>query len=63
MYAVGLTVQRLDKLGVDHADQIIQRLIRIRNAAEQSDFAFAQFLQMQLVRHCQLGNRRQVECS
>ena len=62
MHPVRLAVQRLDKLGVDHADQIIQRLIRIRNAAEQSDFAFAQFLQMQFIRHRQFGDSRQVEC-
>ena len=61
MYAVCLAVQRLDKLGVDHADQIIEGFVRIRDAAEQRDFAFAQFLQMQLVRHGQLGNGRQIE--
>ena len=61
MYAVGLTVQRLDKLGVNHTDQVIQRLIRIRDAAEQRDLAFAQLLQMQFVRHGQLGNGRQIE--
>ena len=63
MYAVCLAVQRLDELGVNHADQIIQRLIRIRDAAEQRDFAFAQFRQVQFVRHRQLGNGRQIECS
>ena len=51
VYAVGLTVQRLDKLGVNHADQIIEGFVRIRNAAEQRNLAFAQFLQMQFVRH------------
>lgn len=63
VYAVCLAVQRLDELGVNHADQIIQRLIRIRDAAEQRDFAFAQFRQVQFVRHRQLGNGRQIECS
>ena len=63
VYAVGLTVQRLDKLGVNHTDQIIERLIRIRDAAEQRNFALAQFLQVQLVRHRQLGDGRQIECS
>ena len=57
MYAVGLVIQRLDELCVNHADQIIQRLIRIRDAAEQRDFAFTKFLQMQFVRHGQRGNR------
>ena len=61
MYAVGLSIQRLDKLGINHADQVIQRLVRVRDAAEQRDFALAQFLQMQLVRHGQLGNGRQIE--
>ncbi len=32
------------------------------NAAEQCNFAFAQFLQVQLVRHRQLGDGRKVEC-
>ena len=61
VYAVGLAVQRLDKLGVDHADQIIEGFVRIRDAAEQRDFALAQFLQMQLVRHRQLGDGWQVK--
>ena len=61
VYAVGLSIQRLDKLGINHADQVIQRLVRVRDAAEQRDFALAQFLQMQLVRHGQLGNGRQIE--
>ena len=43
MYAVGLTVQRLDKLGINHTDQIIQRLIRVRDAAEQGHFFLAHF--------------------
>ena len=63
VYAVCLSVQRLDKLRVNHTDQIIERLIRVRNAAEQRNFAFAQFLQVQLVRHRQLGDGRQIECS
>ena len=61
MYAVGLAIQRLDELCVNHADQIIERLVRVRYAAEQRNFALAQFLQMQLVRHGQLGNGRQIE--
>ena len=61
VYAVGLTVQRLDKLGVNHADQIIEGLIRIRDAAEQRNFALAQFLQVQFVCHRQLGDGRQIE--
>ena len=61
MYAVGLAIQRLDELCVNHADQIIERLIRVRYAAEQRNFALAQFLQMQLVRHRQLGDGRQIE--
>ena len=61
VYAVGLTVQRLDELGVNHADQIIERLIRVRNAAEQRNLALAQFLQMQFVRHRQLGDGWQVK--
>ena len=61
VYAVGLTIQRLDKLGVNHADQIIERLIRVLDAAEQRNFALAQLLQVQFVCHRQLGNRRQIE--
>ena len=61
MYAVCLAVQRLDKLRVNHTDQIIERLIRIRDAAEQRNLAFAQFMQMQFVRHRQLGDGRQIE--
>ena len=63
MYAVCLAVQRLDKLGVNHSDQIIEGFVRIRNAAEERNLAFAQFLQVQFVRHRQLGDGRQIECS
>jgi len=61
MHPVRLAVQRLDKLGVNHTDQIIEGFVRIRNAAEERNHAFAQFLQVQLVRHRQLGNGRQIE--
>ena len=61
MYAVRLTVQRLDKLRVNHTDQIVEGFVRIRDAAEQRNFALAQFLQMQFVRHSQLGDGRQIE--
>ena len=61
VYTIRLAVQRLNKLRVDHANEVIQRLIRIGDAAEQRDFAFAQFLQVQLVRHRQLGDGRQIE--
>lgn len=61
MYTVRLAVQRLDKLGVDHTYQIIEGLVRIRDAAEQRNFALAQFLQMQFVRHRQLGDGWQVK--
>ena len=63
VYAVGLAIQRLDELCVNHADQIIERLIRVRYAAEQRNFALAQFLQVQFVRHRQLGDGRQIERS
>ena len=61
MYAVRLTVQRLDKLRVNHTDQIVEGFVRIRDAAEQRNFALAQFLQMQFVRHRQLGDGWQVK--
>ena len=61
VYAVGLAIQRLDELCVNHADQIIEGFVRVRYAAEQRNFALAQFLQMQLVRHRQLGDGRQIE--
>ena len=62
MYTIRLAVQRLDKLRVNHADQIIERLIRVRYAAEQRDFALAQLLQVQFIRYSQLGDGRQIEC-
>ena len=61
MYAVCLSVQCLDELRINHTDQIIQGFIRIRDTAEQCNLAFAQFLQVQFVRHGQLGDGRQIE--
>jgi len=61
VYAVRLTVQRLDKLRVNHTDQIVEGFVRIRDAAEQRNFALAQFLQVQFVRHRQLGDGWQVK--
>ena len=61
MYAVCLSVQCLDELRINHTDQIIQGFIRIRDTAEQCNLAFAQFLQVQFVRHRQLGDGWQVK--
>lgn len=62
VYAVGLAIQRLDELCVNHTDQIVEGFVRIRDAAEQRNFALAQFLQVQFVCHRQLGDGRQIEC-
>lgn len=60
--AVSLTVERLNELAVNHADQIVERFVRIRDAAEQRNLAFSEFFQMQFVGHSQPCDLRQIEC-
>ena len=63
MNTVRLVEKRLDQLGVDHTYQIVQALVRIGYAAEQSHSAFSQIVQMQFIGHGQPGDLWQVECS
>src|SRR5699024_9805465 len=58
---VGLAIERLDELGVHHADEIVEALVRVRDAAEQGDLLFAQLVQVQLIGHRQTVDLRQVE--
>ena len=59
--AVGLTVERLDELGVHHADQIVEALVRIGDAAEQCHFFLAHLVQVKFIHHRQPVDLRQVE--
>ena len=61
VYTVGLAVERLDELRIHHADEIVEALVRIRDAAEQRHFFLPQLVQVQLVRHGQTVDLRQVE--
>ena len=56
MDTVCLVEKRLDQLGVDHANQIVQGTVRIRNAAEQCHPFFSQLVQMQFIGHGQSGD-------
>ena len=58
---VGLSVERLDELRIHHANEIVEALVRVRDAAEQGDLLFAQLIQVQLIRHGQPVDLRQVE--
>ena len=63
MDTVCLVEKRLDQLGVDHANQIVQGTVRIRDAAEQRHPFFSQLVQMQFIGHGQSGDLRQIEGS
>ena len=61
MHTVCHIIKRLEKLAVDHAYQIIQRCVRIRDTAEKGNFSFAHAGKIQLIVIGQLGDLRQVE--
>lgn len=61
MHTVCHVIKRLEKLAVDHAYQIIQRGIRIRDTAEKGNFLFAHAGKSQFIGIGQLGDLRQVE--
>ena len=61
MHTVCHVIKRLEKLAVDHAYQIVQRGIRIRDTAEKGYFLLAHARKIQLIGIGQFGDLRQVE--
>ena len=61
MHTVCHVIKRLEKLAVDHAYQIIQRGIRIRDTAEKGNFSFTHAGKIQFIGIGQLGNLWQVK--
>ena len=61
MHTVCHVIKSLEKLAVDHAYQIIQRGIRIRDTAEKGYFLLAHAGKIQLIGIGQLGDLRQVK--
>ena len=51
VHIVRFVAQKVEKLGVDHRNQEIERRIGIRHDEEQSRFLIAQRVQLQLVIH------------
>ena len=54
-------VQRLDELAVNHAHQVVEALIAVRDTAEEGHLLFTQFLQMEVIGIGESGDLRQVE--
>ena len=61
MHTVCHVIKRLEKLAVDHAYQIIQRGVCIRDTAEKGNFSFSHVGKIQFISIGQLGNLRQIE--
>ena len=61
VFPVGNEVKSLDELPVNHAHQIVEGLVRVRDAAEQGHLFLAHFLQMQVVGAGEPGDLGQVE--
>lgn len=61
MHTVCHVIKRLEKLAVDHAYQIIQRSIRIRDTAEKGYFLLTHAGKIQFIGIGQLGDLRQVK--
>lgn len=49
IYIIGLFAQQVEKLGIGHTDEKIERVVRVGNDDEQRRFAVAQRIQLQLV--------------
>mgnify|MGYP007012934839 CR=1 FL=1 len=61
MHTVRHVIKRLEKLAVDHAYQIIQRGVCIRDTAEKGNFSFSHTGKIQFISIGQLGDLRQIE--
>ena len=61
MHTVCHVIKRLEKLAVDHAYQIIQRGVCIRDTAEKGNFSFSHVGKIQFISIGQLGDLRQIE--
>ena len=61
MHTVCHVIKSLEKLAVNHAYQIVQRGIRIRDTAEKGYFLLAHAGKIQLIGIGQLGDLRQIE--
>ena len=61
VFPVGYKVEGLDELSVNHAHQVVEASVRVGDAAEQGNFLFAHFLQMEIVGVGQPCDLRQVE--
>lgn len=61
MHTVCHVIKRLEKLAVDHAYQIIQRGVCIRDTAEKGNFSFSHAGKIQFISIGQLGDLRQIE--
>ena len=63
MHTVCHVIKRLEKLAVDHAYQIIQRGVCIRDTAEKGNFSFSHAGKIQFISIGQLGDLRQIEAA
>ena len=61
MHTVCHVIKRLEKLAVDHAYQIIQRGVCIRDTAEKGNVSFSHAGKIQFISIGQLGDLRQIE--
>lgn len=61
MHTVCHVIKRLEKLAVDHAYQIIQRGVCIRDTTEKGNFSFSHAGKIQFISIGQLGDLRQIE--
>ena len=61
VFPVRHIVQCLDELPVDHAHQVVEAPVRVRDAAKQGHLSLAHFLQMEVIGIGEPGDLRQVE--
>ena len=61
VFPIGYEVERLDELSVDHADEVIEGLVRIGDTAEQGHLSLSHFLQMEIVGISKTGDLGQIK--
>ena len=61
VFPVGYKIQRLDELPVNHADEVVEGLVRIGDTAEQGHLSLSHFLQMEIIGVSKTGDLGQIK--
>ena len=61
VHIIRFVAQKVEELGVDHADEEVEGAVRVRHDEEQRRFLIAQRVQLQLIVHSEVTQLLDVE--